>query len=175
MDLAGSDELLDRAFAVAQRGAALADDESTCRTLLGLFYLERRLFDLALHHATRGLEMNPANQWNRADLGIVLCHIGRAEEGLEMLRNARRVDPYFGPRWYWRALGLAQFVLRRYADALPDFERGVSNNSLRALAMLAACHAALGHSERARGVVARCLAVQPAATVDKLVARVPFK
>jgi hypothetical protein len=41
--------------------------------------------------------------------------------------------------------------------------------------MLAACHAALGHSERARGVVARCLAVQPAATVDKLVARVPFK
>jgi len=45
-DLSGSDEVLDRAFALAQRGAELADDESTCHTILGLFYLERRLFDL---------------------------------------------------------------------------------------------------------------------------------
>jgi tetratricopeptide (TPR) repeat protein len=114
-------------------------------------------------------------QWNRADLGMVLCHIGRAEEGLEMLRNARRVDPYFGPRWYWRALGLAQFVLRRYADALPDFERGVSNNSLRALAMLGGCCAKLGHAERAQEMVARCLALQAGATTDKFVAKQPFK
>jgi hypothetical protein len=66
-------------------------------------------------------------------------------------------------------------VLRRHADALPDFERGVTNNSLRALAMLAACHANLGQSDRAREVVAWFLAVQPGATVDKLVARMPFK
>jgi len=174
-DLSASRETLDRAFALAQRAVELAEDESTCHTILGQFCMERRLFDLALHHAARGVEMNPANQWNRADFGIVLSHIGRAEEGLEMLRDARRADPYFVPGWYWRGLGTAQFVLRRYADALPDFERGVTSNSLRALAMLAACHAKLGHSERAREVVARCLAVQPDATVDKLVARMPFK
>jgi len=174
-DLSASDETLDRAFALAQRAVELAEDESTCHTILGQFCLERRLFDLALHHTTRGLEMNPANQWNRADLGIVLSYMGRAEEGLEMLREARRADPYFGPRWYWRGLGVAQFVLRRYADALPDFERGFTNNSLRALAIMAGCCASLGHSQRAREMVARCLAVQPGATVDKLVARMPFK
>jgi TolB-like protein/Tfp pilus assembly protein PilF len=174
-DLSTSSETLDRALALARRAVELAEDESTCHTILGQFCMERRLFDLALHHAARGVEMNPANQWNRADFGIVLSHIGRAEEGLEMLREARRADPYFVPGWYWRGLGTAQFVLRRYADALPDFERGVTSNSLRALAMLAACHAKLGHSERAREVVARCLAVQPGATVDKLVARMPFK
>jgi adenylate cyclase len=173
-DLSTSSETLDRALALARRAVELAEDESTCHTILGQFCMERRLFDLALHHAARGVEMNPANQWNRADFGIVLSHIGRAEEGLEMLREARRADPYFVPGWYWRGLGTAQFVLRRYADALPDFERGVTNNSLRALAMLAACHAKLGHSERAREVV-QCLAVQPGATVDKLVARMPFK
>jgi len=174
-DLSASDETLDRAFALAQRAVELAEDESTCHTILGQFCLERRLFDLALHHTARGLEMNPANQWNRADLGIVLSYMGRAEEGLEMLREARRADPYFGPRWYWRGLGVAQFVLRRYADALPDFERGFTNNSLRALAIMAGCCASLGHSQRAREMVARCLAVQPGATVDKLVARMPFK
>jgi adenylate cyclase len=174
-DLSGSRKTLDRAFALAQRAVELAEDESTCHTILGQFCLERRLFDLALHHTERGVEINPANQWNRADLGILLSYIGRAEEGLEMLRDARRADPYFGPRWYWRGLGLAQFALRRYADALPDFERGATNNSLRTLAMLAGCCANLGLSERAREMVARCLAVQPGATVDKLVAAVPFK
>jgi TolB-like protein len=174
-DLSASSETLDRAFALAQRAVELAEDESTCHTILGQFCLERRLFDLALHHTARGLEMNPANQWNRADLGIVLSYMGRAEEGLEMLREARRADPYFGPRWYWRGLGVAQFVLRRYADALPDCERGLTNNSLRALAILAGCCANLGHAERAREMVARCLAVQPGATVEKLVVRMPFK
>jgi len=174
-DLSGSRDALDRAFALAQRGVELAEDESTCQTILGQLYLDRHLFDLALHHTARGVEINPANQWNRADLGSVLCHIGRAEEGLEMLRDARRADPYFGPRWYWRALGFAQFVLRRYADALPDFERGMSDSSLRAHSMLAACCAKLGHAQRARELVARCLVLRPDATVDRLVAKVPFR
>jgi adenylate cyclase len=174
-DLSGSRETLDRAFVLAQRAVELADDESTCHTILGQICLERRSFDLALRHTERGVEINPANQWNRADLGIVLSYIGRAEEGMEMLRDARRADPYFGPGWYWRGLGLAQFVLRRYADAVPDFERGITNNSLRALAMLAACCASLGLSERAREMVERCLAVQPGATADKVAAAMPFK
>ncbi len=174
-DLSGSRKTLDRAFALAQRAVELADDESTCHTILGQICLERRSFDLALHHTERGVEINPANQWNRADLGLILSYIGRADEGLQMLREARRADPYFGPRWYWRGLGVAQFVLRRYADGLPDFERGVTNHSLRALAMLAGCCAKLGLAERAREIVAQCLALQPSATIAKLVAKVPFK
>ena len=174
-DLSGSCNALDRSLALAQRALELAEDESTCHTILGAIHLERREFDLALYHTARGVEINPANQWNRADLGSVLAYIGRAEEGIELLRDARRVDPYFGPRWYWRDLGLAQFVLRRYADAVPDFERGVTDHSLRALAMLAGCCAKLGHAERAWELVARCLALRPDTTVDKLVAKVPFK
>jgi TolB-like protein/tetratricopeptide (TPR) repeat protein len=174
-DLSASSETLDRAFALALRAVELADDESTCHTILGQICLERRSFDLALRHTARGVEINPANQWNRADLGCVLSYLGRAREGIEMLRSARRVDPYFGPPWYWRGLGLAQFVLRCYDDALPDIERGVTSNSLRALAIMAGCCAKLGLRERARETVARCLAIQPGATVDKLVARVPFK
>ena len=173
--LPGSEQALDRAFALAQRAVELADDESTCHTLLGQMYLERRSFDLALRHTERGVEINPANQWNQADLGIILAYTGRAEEGLQKLRDAQRADPYFGPRWYWRGLGLAQFVLRRYADAVPDFERGATDHSLRAMTMLAGCYARLGLTNRARETIERCLMVRPDATVEKLVARVPFK
>ena len=122
----------------------------------------------------RAVEINPANPWNQADFGNLLSHIGRAEEGLERLRSARRADPYFGPSWYWPSLGLAQFVLRRYADALADFDRGASGGA-DTLAVMAGCCAKLGLADRARELVARCLAVQPEATVGKLVAKIVFK
>jgi adenylate cyclase len=174
-DPAAPRSALDRAFALAQRGVELAEDESTCHTILGQICLDERLFDLALHHTARGAAINPANQWNRADLGNVLAHLGRAEEGLALLQEARRQDPYFGPRWYWRSLGLAEFALRRYPEALADLERGVANDSLVGLALLAACCAKLGNAQRAREVVARCLAFRPGATVEGLVAKVPFR
>jgi len=172
---ADSAEPRERAFRLAKRAVELADDESTCHTILGGIYLWRRSFDLALHHTQRGIDINPVNQWNRADLGIVLTYIGRADEALEALRDARRFDPYFGPRWYWRALGLTQFVLRRYADAVPDFERGIVRKSVGALAMLAGCYAKLGRGDRARETVAMCLVAAPDATIEKLVGREPFK
>jgi tetratricopeptide (TPR) repeat protein len=174
-DFSGSRETVDRAFALARRGVELAANESTCHSLLGIVCLRRGSFDLALRHMERGVEINPTNQWNLANLGILLCHIGRAEEGLEMLRNARRMDPYFGPQWYWRGLGLAQFVLRRYADALADFDREVATNLPWALAMMAGCCAKLGLSDRAHELVAQCLPGQPGRTVDTLVAKATFK
>ena len=122
--LAGSPEILDRAFALAKRGVELSDGESTSHAALGFLYLERRCFDAALSHMERAVEINPANPANKADLGILLTRIGRAEEGLEHLRDARRIDPYFGPSWYWPALGVAQFVMRRYVEALAEFDRG---------------------------------------------------
>jgi len=174
-DLSPSIETLDRAFALAQRAVELADDESICHASLGDICLDRRSFDLALRHMERALEINPASPWIRADFGRHLSNVGRAEEGLEMLLNARRVDPYFGPPWYWRALGLAQFVLRCYADALADFDRAARNSPRFALAMMAACCAKLGLADRARELVAQCLAGQPEGTIGKVVAKIPFK
>ena len=172
--LSGSPETLDRALALAKRGVELADDESTNHMALSLVLLERQSFDLALRHMERALEINPANPWSQADFGMLLSRIGRAEEGLERLQNARRADPYFGPSWYWPALGVAQFVLRRYVEALADFDRGVPSGA-DTFAMMAGCCAKLGLADRAGELVARCLTDQPEATIGTLVARVIFK
>jgi TolB-like protein/Flp pilus assembly protein TadD len=163
-DLSPSMETLDRAFALAQRAVELADNESICHASLGDICLALRSFSLALRHIERALEINPASPWIRADFGRHLSSIGRAEEGLEVLRNARRADPYFGPPWYWRALGLTQFVLRHYADALADFDRAARNSPRFSLAMMAGCCAKLGLGDRARELVAQCFAGQPGGT-----------
>ena len=172
--LPGSSEVLDRALALAKRGVELADNDGSAHGSLGLVYLERRSFDLALRHMERALEINPANPWHHAGYGMLLTHVGRAEEGLERLRNARYVDRYFGPPFYWPAIGFAQFVMRRYADALADFDRGVPTAAM-SLAAMAGCCAKLGLADRAGELVARCRAVQPEATVGTLLTRIVFK
>jgi hypothetical protein len=68
-------------------------------------------------------------------------------------------------------------VLRRYGDALADFDRGTSNNAniFDCSAVMAGCCAKLGLVDRAQELVAQCLAVQPEATIGKLVAKTIFK
>ena len=173
-DFSGSPEILDQALALAKRGVELADNESNTHMALGLVYLDRRSYDLALRHMERAVEINPANPWNQADFGNILCHIGRAEEGLERLRSARRADPYFGPSWYWPSLGFVQFVLRRYSDAMADFDRGAPGGS-DMLAVMAGCCAKLGLADRARDLVEQVLTIQPEATVGKLVDKMILK
>jgi TolB-like protein len=165
---------LDPALALAMRAVELADNESTCHTVLGHIHQRRGSFDLARHHVERGVEINPANPWIQGDYGYLLAYIGRAEEALEILRAARRADPYFGPPWYWRGLGIAQFVLRRYADALADFDRGATNSPRFVLALMAGCCAKLGRTERARELKALCLAGQPDSAIRKAAAKIPF-
>ena len=174
-DLAAPIASLERPMALAQRAVELAEEESTCHTILGQLCLDRRLWDLALHHTRHGAELNRANQWNRADLGNVLTYLGRAEEGLALLQEARRVDPYFGPAWYWRSVGVAEFLLGRYADALAALERGVKGNTAVGLALVAACHAQLGERASARAARDRYLAQHPAASIGRLLERLPFK
>src|SRR5262249_11740034 len=141
---------------------------------LSFIYLDRRSFDLALRHMERAVEINPANPWNQADFGSLLFHIGRAEEALGRLRSARQADPYFGPSWYWPALGFTQFVLRRYADALADFDRSPSS-SPTTVAVVAGCCAKLGIADRARELVDWCRAAQPHVSIGRIVAKVAFK
>jgi adenylate cyclase len=172
--LAGSHDVLEHAFALAKRGVELASHESTSHMALSLVMLERHSFDLSLYHMERAIEMNPANPWHQADFGMLLSRIGRAEEGLARLRDARRIDPFFEPSWYGPVLGMVQFGLRRYEDAMLEFDRGALS-SADAIAVMAGCCAKLGNSQRARVLVARCLAVQPEATVGIIVARTVFK
>jgi adenylate cyclase len=172
--LARPPEILDRAFALAKRGVELADGESVSHAVLGLLYLERRCFDLALRHMERAIEINPANPTIKADLGLLLCRIGRAEEALEHLRDARRLDPYFGPSWYRPVLGFAQFILRRYEEALAEFD-GDTSIGADASPIMAGCCAKLGLFERARELVAHCLAIQPEATIARFVTRFVLK
>ncbi len=169
-----SDTELQKAFALANRAIELDENDSTCFSILGLVHLLRRSFDLALQHMRRAVEMNPNNQWNAADMGIVLIHVGQAEDALAWFKRAREIDPYFDQPWYWRAVGQAYMSLDLYQEALGAFNY-LPTHPYRVAAYMAGCHARLEDMERAKVSAAECLGLKPDFSVRQFMAKQPFK
>ena len=173
-DPGDSDTALDDAYALAKRAVELDENESTCFSMLAQVCLLRRSFDLAVQYARRAIVINPNNQWNTADLGIVLSFVGKADEALTWFKRAKEIDPYFDPAWYWRAYGQAYMVLHRYEEALAMFDRA-SARPYRIAALMAACHARLGNMDRAFVSVKECMAKKPDFSTARYMAKEPFK
>jgi adenylate cyclase len=155
-----SDAALDRAFELAKKAVDLDESESMCQAVLGWVHLMRRSFDLAEQYHRRAIEMNPSNPQHLADMGSLLVYLGRPEEGLEWLSRARRVDPYFGPSWYWYQLGFAYMTARRYDEAIQAFERATTM-PYWVRAYVAACHAQAGRTAEAEAWAAEALRLRP--------------
>jgi adenylate cyclase len=168
------DTALNESYGLAKRAVELAGNESTCFSILSQVHLMRRSFDLALQNMQRALEINPTNQWNTADMGFILTYLGRTEEALDWLKRARQIDPYFDPPWYWHGLGLAHMMLRRYEEAVTNFERA-SARPYQMSAYLAGCYARLGANGRARELAAECIERKPDFTASRWMAKMPFR
>jgi TolB-like protein len=173
-DPVGCDTALEEAHALAKRAVELDPGESTCYSILAQVCNLQRAFDLSLQYARRAVELNPNNQWNAADMGMMLTHGGHAEDALEWFKRAREIDPYFAEPWYWRQFGLAYLLLHRYDEALAIFNY-LPTRSYRITALRAACHALLGNMPQARLDAAECLAMKPGFSTRHFIAKLPLK
>ena len=170
----GDDAALDEGYALAKRGVELDPDESTCHSIFAQVLHLQRKFDLSLLHVRRAVELNPSNQWNAADMGMMLNYAGQPEEALAWFQRAREIDPYFEEPWYWREYGLSYLLLHRYEEALAKFNL-LPGGKYRYAAVIAACQARLGNPERARFHAQECLAIRPGFTISHFLAKTPFR
>ena len=162
-DIDGSHTLLDEAHALARRAVELDSNESTCFSMLALTCLFQRHFELAQQYARRAIELNPNNQWNQADMGMMLVYLGQPAQALEWLGRARQIDPFFDPPWYFRSVGQALMNLRRYDEALAMLEQ-VTPRSFRVAGLQAgwgpiaysSAKAAVIHMTRCAAATTRC-------------------
>jgi TolB-like protein/class 3 adenylate cyclase len=173
-DFSGSDALLQQGYVQAKRAVELDENESTCFSMLALVCLLRHSFDLALQHSRRAIEINPNNQWNNADMGLVLTYLGRPEEALDWFKRAREIDPYFDPPWYWRGMGQTYMVLHRYEEAVSMLEHP-STGSYRLSALKAGCLAQLGDTQGAEATAKECLTMKPEFSIRMFMSKEPFK
>lgn len=143
---------------------ALDDHDSDVHRVLAASSLTRGEHEKALYHQSRALHLNPNDDLIVVQQGEVLSWMGNVDEGIEWIRKAMRLNPYH-PERFWNHLGRAQFIGRRYAEAIESFKR-ITQPDFTHHAFLAACHAYLGNEAQAKEHVRQVLAREPKFSVS---------
>ena len=87
---------------------------------------------------------------------------------MNYLKEARVVDPFFAPKWYWGSVGNAHFAMHQYDDAIVAFARSPATR-IWGPAYLAACYALTGDIDLSKHQAAEVLRLMPEFSISRYV------
>jgi len=99
------------------RALALDDSDSDVHRILAALKLRQNDHDKAVYHQARAFSLNPNDDLIVVQQGELATWLGQAEDGIDWIRKAMRLNPYH-PARFWSHLARAYFVARRYAEAV---------------------------------------------------------
>jgi adenylate cyclase len=111
------------------------------------------------------LRLNPNDDLIVVQQGELMTWLGRADEGVDWILKAMRLNPYH-PERFWGHLGRAYFVAHRYPEAIAAFQH-VAAPELYHEAFFAACRARLGDAPAAQAHAQRVLALVPRFSIER--------
>jgi TolB-like protein/Tfp pilus assembly protein PilF len=173
-DGSGSDDLLNTAIRLARKSVELDGRDSACHQALGWIYMLRRSFDLAEHHKQRAVELAPNQPTPFTSLGWFYHIIGKRKQAFDIYTEARKIDPYFEPLWYWPSIGCFYFNDHEYEQALAHLGR-TTLMVYWVEAYRAAAYAYLGNLEQARACSAEVQRQVPDFSSARFAAKEGFK
>ena len=159
-DRAATEAAIEKELEVA---LGLDQNDSDVHRILAALWVIRDDLGKSAFHQQRALALNPNDDLIVVQQGEILTWLGQAEEGIEWIRKAMKLNPYH-PERFWFHLARAQFAARRYAEAIESLRRLSAPDTLQQ-ALLAACYAQLGNSADAAAQVAEVLKRVPGFTV----------
>lgn len=167
---------LDTAQAMASRAISLNDALPVAYFVSGLVLRERKDYVGALVAAEKSIALDPNYANGRILIGSVLYFTGRAEEGLEQVKQAMRLNPHH-PHNYPLHLGHAYFLLGRYEEAIDAFQHGLQAlpTSQRLRLWLAASYAQAGQLEEAAWELEQVRLADPAISIQRIEGAYPFR
>jgi len=168
------DSMLDLALDHALKAVAIDGDDHECQETLGWILLHRKEYDLAERHYRRAIELNPNSPDELAAMGAACSFLGHTDEGVGWFEQAKRVDPFFDPTWYWHLLVTVHFNARCYDEAIAAYGRCTST-PIWATAYAAASHALAGRIDAARELAAALRQAAPDFSGEELARKEPFK
>jgi adenylate cyclase len=138
-----------------RKALALDDTDYVAQLTYGELMHRQREYDIAESHLIRAIELNPNDISSRGAYTLYLVSVGRAEEALQQVAVAERLDP-FGLAWTPWAKGVATFGVGRYQDAIRSFSQIESLENL-VRPWLAAAYTNAGDLNQARIVLEKFL------------------
>jgi adenylate cyclase len=157
---------LDRALELAETAVRLDDHLPQARAQLGDVLLRKRQHDAAIAEFERAFALNP----NFIDYRYAraLIYAGEPARAIEILEANLRFDPFQPLIWSTSWLGLANYMLRRYGEAVRSLRECASRlpNLQWAHEWLASAYAQSGQLEEARKEAAEVLRINPGFTIE---------
>jgi adenylate cyclase len=150
------------------RAMALDDNDPDVHRILAAIAIVQNDMNRARYHQDRALELNPNYDLVVVQMGELFTWLGRAEEGLEWIRKAMRLNPHH-PARFWSHLGKAHFVGRQYAQAIEGFMH-LSTMDAQQHAFIAACYGWLGDRTASSAHVMRLRQLDPELDLEKFLA-----
>jgi adenylate cyclase len=155
-----------------ERAIALDDNDADVHRILAAVSIVRNDFTRARYHQDRALALNPNYDLVVVQMGELFTWLGQAEEGVDWIRKAMKLNPHHPPR-FWSHLGKAYFVGRQYEQAIEAFMHMASLDTLQH-GFLAASYAWLGHKPAAAAHVGRLRELDGTLDVGRFLAMMHF-
>jgi len=154
------------------RAIALDDNDADVHRILAAISIMRNDFTRARYHQDRALELNPNYDLVVVQLGELFTWLGQAEEGVDWVRKAMKLNPHH-PARFWSHLGKAHFVGRQYAQAIEAFMRMANLDTLQH-GFLAASYAWLGDKTAAAAHVGRMRELDSTLDLERFLSTMHF-
>lgn len=143
--------------------------------VLGWVYMCLKEFERGLAEQRRAIDDNPGNAHFRSLYAFTLAYAGQSEKAIEELEKAMLLNPRH-PDLYNAHYGRALFNLRRYDEAIRPLAkiRTSQPGNGNAIALAAACYAALGRLNEAQSAVDEVRTACPDYTLEYARRFIPF-
>ncbi|MFQ5973236.1 MAG: adenylate/guanylate cyclase domain-containing protein, partial [Alphaproteobacteria bacterium] len=174
--LMGSEPTLDRAFELAQQATARDPNLPLVQEALSTVHLFKKQHAEAVATARRWIELEPGNADAYATLAGAMHLSGENEEVIALIEKAMRLNPHY-PFYYPHYIGLANFAMRRFDEAVAALTRGAVRNpeALWPHVYLAACYGHLGEETLASAQLAEVRRINPEFSMAWLLRLLPYK
>jgi len=147
--------VLDEAYRLGRKAVALDETDAYTHLALAWAAFYRDEIDLARKESDRALFLNPHDLRNLCVRAWIVMFSGHPAEALSDVNEELRRNPIASESILLK-LGMAEHAAALYRESLETFAKMSSWDALR-LACIAACHAQLGHQEKAREHAAKVL------------------
>jgi adenylate cyclase len=156
---------LERAHRLARKAVQLGPNLPSAHASLGFVLTHEGQHEQSIAEFEKANALNP--NFTNWGLGLALQRAGEPARGTQVIEAHMRYDPFYVPLVAGH-LGLARYMLREYAQALPPLRECTSRAPDMSLGhvWLAANLAQLGQLDQAHAEAAEVLRIDPKYTID---------
>ena len=164
---------IDTAAENMRHALALDENDHEVNRLKGALHMCSGEHEPGEYHLAKSVELNPNDAHILLKIGMYHSFLAQHDDDLTYIETAFTRNPLH-PSWYWQDRGIALFAHGEYEEVINSIHRCDSDNEIACL-YLAAAHAQLGMTGKAKSIIGKLHRMNPDANINWLEVAYPTR